>query len=101
LHRIARIADDRLITRGDSLPGYDPPAKPHEIVGKVVRVSRSGRIVQPAQTLSQRIVAALLRRSRFSRRVMLYLNRLSAGSGDMQAFGASSLHSSGGEASVR
>jgi hypothetical protein len=75
LHRIARVASDHVITRGDSLPRCDPPVLPSEILGQVVSISRGGRTINPEQRLWQRAVASILRRSRFLRRATLYLNR--------------------------
>lgn len=85
LHRIARIAADHLITRGDSLPRHDPPVMPSEILGQVVSISRGGRTIDPRQTLWQRVVASILRHSRFLRRVTVYLSRRLRRSADLQA----------------
>jgi hypothetical protein len=75
LHRIVRIAGDQAITRGDSLRDYDTPANPSEILGQVSGISRGGRVVSPQQKLWQRVLASVLRQSRFLRRVILYVQR--------------------------
>lgn len=90
LHRIARIAGDHLITRGDSLPHYDPPVMPSEILGQVVSIFRGGRTIDPEQTFWQRVAASILQRSRFLRRFTLYLSRLLRRSRDMRTLSASS-----------
>lgn len=74
-HRIKRIAHDHLVTRGDSLPSYDPPVRPDEIVGRVVSIHRNGRSIQPESSLVSRMVSLILRCSNFSRRIALYLIR--------------------------
>jgi hypothetical protein len=75
LHRIARIADDQVITRGDSLRDYDPPVNPAEILGQVESILRRSRAVSPERKLWQRVVASVLRRSHFLRRLTLYAQR--------------------------
>ena len=90
LHRIARIAGDHLITRGDSLPHYDPPVMPSEILGQVVSIFRGGRTIDPEQTFWQRVAASILQRSRFLRRFTLYLSRQLRRSRDMRTLSASS-----------
>jgi signal peptidase I len=69
VHRVTRIAADYLITRGDSLPCDDPPVQASEIVGRVVRVLRDGRVIFLEQSVPQRITARLLRNSGVARRV--------------------------------
>ena len=75
LHRIARVGSDHVITRGDSLPRYDPPVKASDVVGQVVSISRGDRSIQSEQVMWQRVVAAVLRRSRFLRRGTVYAHR--------------------------
>jgi signal peptidase I len=89
LHRIARVASDHVITRGDSLPKYDQPVKASDILGQVVSLCRGGRSIPWEQVLWQRVVAAVLRRSRFLRRGTVYLHRHLRGTGARQAAGSS------------
>jgi signal peptidase I len=74
-HRIERIAQDHLVTRGDSLLSSDPPVQPCEIVGRVVSILRNGHSIRPKHTPEGRIVSLILSRSNFSRRLALYLFR--------------------------
>jgi len=83
LHRIARIDDGRLITRGDSLPLYDPPVMPSEVLGQVVSISRGGQSIKPEQRVWHRAVASTLRRSRFLRRAIAYVSRRLRGNVDL------------------
>jgi len=82
VHRITRIASDHLITRGDSLPCYDPPVQPSEIVGRVVRVLRDGRVISLEQSFPQRITARLLRSSSVARRLTVAVVRRARHAGD-------------------
>ena len=91
LHRIARVGGDQVITRGDSLPRYDPPVKAGEVLGQVVGIRRGDRSIPTEQVFWQRVVAAVLRRSRILRRGTVYLHRHLRGTGARQAGGASPL----------
>jgi hypothetical protein len=82
VHRITRIASDSLITRGDSLPCDDPRVQTSEIVGRVVRVLRDGRVISLKQSLPQRITARLLRNSGVARRVTVAVGRRLRRAGD-------------------
>ena len=75
IHRVTRVASDYLITRGDSLPCDDPPVQASEIVGRVVRVDRDGRIISFEQSFPQRISARLLQNSSVARRLTVALVR--------------------------
>jgi signal peptidase len=72
-HRIQHLSNDHLIARGDSLPCPDPPVKPWEIVGRVVSISRAGRLIHPEQAVWQRVASAILRRSELCKRITLHL----------------------------
>ena len=78
-HRVVRKPEltgvPRLITRGDSLPQNDSPLLEHEILGRVTAVTRRGRRIDPRLTLRRRLAACVLRRSAFSSRMLLRLNR--------------------------
>lgn len=82
-HRILRLAGDRLITRGDSVPSFDPPVEASQIVGQVVSVSRAGQSLRPQQTTWQQLASAMLRRSDLLMRVTLFLSRRMRRSWDM------------------
>jgi hypothetical protein len=90
LHRIVGIAGDGLITRGDALAAFDPPVQAGEVIGRVVSIWRAGRIVPPEQRFWQRVGAAVFRRSRFLRRVTVYLSRRLRRSSERQTPGTSS-----------
>jgi signal peptidase I len=70
-HRIIRISRDCLIARGDALADFDAPVSASEIVGRVESVLRNGRSIPLAQSLWQRAVSSMLRRSEICRRVAL------------------------------
>jgi hypothetical protein len=70
-HRIVGLSGDHLIARGDSLPGFDPPVREFEIVGQVVSIFRNGRYIDLEQSIWQRGVAWILRRSDFCTRILL------------------------------
>jgi signal peptidase len=74
-HRIQELTSDHLIARGDSVPCFDPPVRANEIVGKVVSISRDGKILPLEQTFWHRAVSTILRHSDFLLRVTLYLGR--------------------------
>lgn len=84
-HRIMRVSQDRLVTRGDSLSCCDPPVSAAEIVGQVVGISRAGRCISPEQSSWQRAASSILRRSDLCTRLALALSRRLPRSGDMQA----------------
>jgi signal peptidase len=73
-HRIRGFNGDRVLTRGDSNPCFDPPVKAEEIVGRIVNVTRGGCTFEPKHSLWQRLAAALLGRSDFLIRVTLLLS---------------------------
>ena len=85
LHRIARVGSDHVITRGDSLPKCDAPVKAGDVLGLVVSIRRGERSIPSEQEWWQRVVAWMLRRSRFLRRVTVYLHRHLRGTGTRQA----------------
>ncbi len=76
-HRIERIAQDYLVTRGDSLPSSDPPVFAGAIVGRVVSILRNGNDARLEASPGSRIVSMFLCRSDLSRRLALRLFRLS------------------------
>jgi signal peptidase I len=81
-HRIASIRDNAIITRGDTLLVDDPPTSECDLVGRVVRVLRNGRPVDPGQSLAKRLSSTILRHSDFWLRVTLRVSRILTRSGD-------------------
>jgi signal peptidase I len=62
-HRVV-AAGDILVTRGDALAESDAPVQPSELLGRVERVVRHGRVMRPrAPRLGTRLAAKLFRRS--------------------------------------
>jgi hypothetical protein len=72
-HRLTRKAGNLLITRGDSLPCYDPPFHEDELLGRVVSILRNGRRIDPSLAWWHRAGSWILRRSQLSSRVLLAL----------------------------
>jgi hypothetical protein len=72
-HRIECIAQDQLITRGDSLLHSDMPVRPDEIVGRVVSILRSGHSIRPERSLISYIFSLVLRRSDLLRSLAVYV----------------------------
>ncbi len=72
-HRVVRITQTELITRGDALADRDPPVRASEVLGLVVEVIRDGSHPLPAAPPSyrQRIVAFAIRRSEAAYRLVL------------------------------
>jgi hypothetical protein len=73
-HRVTSVGD-HLITQGDSMPQGDPPFTTSEILGRVVSILRNGRDMPLEQSLWQRAVSAILRRSDFCMRMTLRIGR--------------------------
>lgn len=97
VHRITRTSGDHLITQGDSRPFDDLPVQASEIVGQVAGILRNGRCVHPEQSVWQRAVASILRRSDLCTRIALGLNRRLRRSADSQTGWASALPLSAGD----
>jgi signal peptidase I len=73
-HRIVRIADDRLFTRGDSNPELDAPVSWDEVIGRVAGIRRNGLPVRLQPSFAQRMMAWALRRSHFALRLLLHFH---------------------------
>lgn len=73
-HRVKSVGD-RLITQGDSMPQCDPPFTSSEILGQVAAILRNSRTIPLEQSLWQRTVSAILRRSDFCFRMTLRIGR--------------------------
>ena len=78
-HRVvARSHGDghlQLVTKGDAMPTSDAPISDAELLGKVSRIVRKGRSIEPSRRLpiSERGVAALVRSSEAVARVIVGL----------------------------
>ena len=69
-HRVV-AAGATLVTRGDALPDADAPVQPSELLGRVERVVRHGRVMRPRPPrLGTRLAAGLFRRSARAGRVL-------------------------------
>ena len=62
-----------IVTAGDSLPENDPLVLPHELLGRVNAVIRSGRYLSPRATRLHRVIAAILKSSDFLTACFLWL----------------------------
>jgi signal peptidase I len=74
-HRITRIHGGLLTTRGDSLRHDDPLVGESDLVGQVVCLERNARCMELKQSCWQRMASLVLRRSDFSTRLALHLDR--------------------------
>jgi signal peptidase len=84
VHRIRHISRDQVVTRGDSLPCFDPPVRASEIAGQVVSILRNGRRIHLEHSFWQRLVSQVLQRSNFCVHIALLLGSCARPSGDMQ-----------------
>jgi hypothetical protein len=77
-HRVVanRSGDGRLVTRGDAMPAPDSPISDGELLGKVSRILRNGRWLEPSRRLcfTERAVAALARGSEIGARVVVSIH---------------------------
>jgi hypothetical protein len=75
-HRIVRMSDDWLITRGDSMSQCDCPVHRSDVICHVTKISRNGIAFSPAQSPGQRLLSSFLRRSsRLTRAALRIGNR--------------------------
>jgi peptidase S24-like protein len=76
VHRVVEKNADTILTRGDAMPQNDPPVANHELLGKVALIVRDGKRIQPRKklTISDRAVAAAIRRSHFAARIRMALH---------------------------
>jgi signal peptidase I len=72
-HRVTRIHDNLLTTRGDSICHDDLPIPESEIVGQVVSIVRRGRTVPCHLSFWSRAGSRILRRSRICMRTAALL----------------------------
>jgi len=63
----------QLVTKGDAMPTADAPISDAELLGKVSRIVRDGRSIEPSRSLriSERVVAGLVRSSEAAARVIV------------------------------
>jgi hypothetical protein len=79
-HRVASADVDfessRLVTQGDALPSPDAPVSAKEVLGKVSKIVRAGKSVEPpmAFTLKNRLVANAARYSTLAARLLVHLH---------------------------
>src|SRR5207247_2485556 len=68
----------RLVTKGDAMPTSDAPISDAELLGKISRLERNGRSIEPSHSLrmSERVVAALVRSSEAAARVIVGIRGL-------------------------
>jgi hypothetical protein len=72
-HRVVRVGKSQLITRGDALPGRDPPLRGSEALGVVAGIIRDGAQPLPARppSIAQRVAALAFRHSAALYRLLL------------------------------
>jgi len=63
----------QVVTKGDAMPTADAPISDAELLGKVSRIVRDGRSIEPSRSLriSERVVAGLVRSSEAAARVIV------------------------------
>jgi signal peptidase I len=77
-------------TQGDAMATPDPMVPESDILGTVSYIIRNGRCIRPrkTQSVSERAIAALVRRSSLAARIVLSIQALRRTSGGQQNFGA-------------
>jgi signal peptidase I len=70
--------DTEILTRGDAMLRTDPPVHKSGLVGKVTRIVRNGKSITPRRALrvSERAIAAVVRRSDLAARVVVGVHGL-------------------------
>lgn len=70
--------DAQILTRGDAMRSTDPPVHKSGLVGKVTRIVRNGKSIAPRRALrvSERAIAAIVRRSDLAARVVVGVHGL-------------------------
>ena len=77
VHRVTassrRDGSWQLVTKGDAMPSPDAPISEAELLGRVSRIVRNGRSIEPSRSLrkSESVVAALVRSSQAAARVIV------------------------------
>jgi hypothetical protein len=83
-HRIQRINNGNIVTRGDALRDCDPAVAANDVVGIVEWIGRGERTFPPTLTSCTRMASYLLRRSDLLLRGTLFLGRRLRRSWEMQ-----------------
>ena len=81
VHRViskSHPQNTEIVTRGDAMPAPDPPVQGSDLLGRVSFILRNGNCIEPRPSLrfSERVVAALVRRSRFAAHVVVGIQGL-------------------------
>lgn len=80
VHRVIRSIPgrDEVLTRGDAMPKADPELRRSHLQGKVIAISRQGRLIQPKRTISlgSRALSLVFRSSRIFARVLMRLDSM-------------------------
>ena len=76
VHRIIRVEPDFLVTRGDAVSDEDSPIRKADVLGRVVRIQRRGRLLYPKRSRLLRTCSAIFRRSDFCLGMMLRVGRI-------------------------
>jgi signal peptidase I len=78
-HRVIAIEKNTreisaLITQGDAMPHRDSAVSSEELLGKVTRLARAGKNIEPRRTLTRsgRLVSFLARHSQWVTRILLF-----------------------------
>ncbi|HEY1677787.1 MAG TPA: S24/S26 family peptidase [Candidatus Sulfotelmatobacter sp.] len=78
-HRALRSGSrSGVLTQGDAMPAPDPPVQGEEVLGKVIRISRNGKHIQPRKWMRfrDRAVAACVQRSEVAARLIVSVHGL-------------------------
>jgi signal peptidase I len=80
VHRVVRkdSGDSTIQTRGDAMSQPDPSVRERDLLGKVSLIIRNGKCIEPKRdlSLSQRTVAALVRRSDIAARAVVKVHSM-------------------------
>lgn len=76
--KVGEFGRAQIITQGDGMARPDPPVTSSELLGKIVLVVSKGRCIEPGSRLgfSERVLAALVRRSDSAARVVVGVHGL-------------------------
>lgn len=77
-HRVVGTGQ-QVHTRGDAMPQTDPPVAKTDVLGRIQRIDRNGKIIKPRKSprLSERAVAALVQRSDMAARIVVGVHGIS------------------------
>ncbi len=82
-HRVVStptVHSDHVITQGDGMPHPDPPVAASELLGRVSRIVRNGRCLEPSPKLGvpSRAVAEMVRRSHSAAQIVVGVHGMRA-----------------------